>query len=458
MHKQKRKTMSHTLNSVRRHRFCFFILLLVLVWTLRSAQSTAGQAWPPREMTRDAPPTDVKILNVTLHPNGLQSTRIQIPAAGDSYIASERPEHNFGDDALFLGYNLDGDHYGAERVLLYFDVLSAIPPGAIIEDAHLQLHVSYANPAEDAPMGTVLRRIASEWEESTVTWETEPRWGEIRASADVSMTNTDCDWDIKGLVSDWVDGTRPNYGMEIIGDERVQQRERAFFARESTSGTTPHLIVEYTTTNDTWPPEVTVVDLPDYSPRHFEVTWQGSDEGGAGIATYDVQYRIDEGAWADWITQVTYTYAVYTGEEGRLYEFRARGIDRTGNIEAYGPVEAGTTVDSTPPTTSIDPLAGIMKTKLFTVSWSGEDAVSGIHYYDARYRYNNDDWLPWQQETLTTEAIFSAVEDGVYAFEVRAVDWRGLVEPFRALAEVTTIVDTEAPFVIPRVWLPCIRR
>ncbi len=417
-----------------------------------------GQNMPPRDLDRAASPANVKILHQHQLLLGQASTTIQIPAAADVYIASERATYNFGDDALFLGYNLDGDRYGAERVFLYFDVLGAIPEDAIIEEARLVLHVSYANPAADASMGSVLRRVASDWDEYALTWQTEPTWGEIRASAEVGVADTESVWVITDLVSDWLEGTHPNYGVEIIGDERVQQRERAFFAREATSAYTPHLIVEYTTTSDTHPPQVSVEALSPYSPRHFEVAWSGDDEGGAGIDYYDVQYRIDEGAWADWVTGVVYTSSVYTGREGRQYEFRARGVDRVGNIEVYGDAEAGTTVDSAPPSSHVHELPVLIRQDSFDVHWSGTDEVSGIHHYDVRYCYNSGDWIPWQQETLTTEATFTALEDGIYAFEVRAVDNRGLREPFRGEAEALAAVDFEPPFIVPRAWLPFVTR
>jgi hypothetical protein len=432
-------------------------LLLVLLFEFGSRSAYAQQpSWPAREVIRDAPPEEPVILWTETLPGGVRSA-IQIPASADTYIASARPAQNFGSDALFLGYNLD-DNFGAQRMLLHFNVLSAIPPAVAINSAELHLNLNYSSPPNDGAMGTVVRRTASLWDEHLVTWNTEPAWGEVRDTVFVGSVMGQYTWDVTGLVDDWVNGVYSNFGMEIIGDETVQQRERAFYAREATAGPTPRLVVDYTVWDDTEPPVVTVDALPPYSPRSFEVTWSGVDQGSAGIAYYDVQYRIDGGAWADWITEATFTSAVYTGQHSRLYEFRARGVDNAGNVEAYGGPEASTTVDTAPPVSTVQPLPAITRSLSFTVSWTGSDDVSGIRHYDVHYRFGNEAWQLWLPQTLATSATFTAGADGIYGFEVRAVNNAGLIEALTGEAETATIVDVVAPFVEPRVWLPLILR
>jgi hypothetical protein len=307
-------------------------------------------------------------------------------------------------------------------------------------------------------MGTVLRRTASPWDEYEVTWQKEPSWGEIRASTDISSVLKTYEWEITDLVADWVAGAVENYGMEIIGDEQVQQRERAFYAREATTGSPPYLLINYIVVDDEQPPIVTVDPLSTYSPRSFTVSWHGEDQGGAGIHHYDVQYRVDEGAWVDWITGAALTSAEYTGHNGHLYEFRARGVDNVGNVEPFADPEARTIVDTQPPASWVNPLPQILRQESFIVSWSGTDDVSGIHYYDVRYRINDGAWLPWQQQTLVISAAFLAPQDALYSFEVRATDQLGLKEAFLGRTEASVLVDAQSPFVIPRVWLPLVLR
>jgi hypothetical protein len=385
---------------------------------------------------------------------GEQRTVLELPAIADTYIASARPNQNFGADSLFLGYNLFGDNYGAQRILIRFDIASNLPAGAVVNSARLRLRLAFASPDNDAPMGTVLRRLASAWSESTVTWNSEPQWTDVDDRTSVGTTQDWYEWNVGPEVQAWVDGT-PNHGLELIGDERIQQRERAFYSRETATAFFPRLVVDYTVQTDREPPVVTVDPLPKFVGRNFTVAWRGSDPGGSGIAHYDVQYRIDGGAWVDWLRQVTVTSEEFTdGRNGLRHEFRARGVDNAGNVEEFGGPEAATTVDTQPPVSTVTPLPAIVGVNSFTVSWSGSDAGAGIQYYDVRFRANGGAWQVWQPRTTATSALFVAPGDGLYEFEVRAVDNRGLVENFTGEPEAATIVDVVAPFVQPQLWFP----
>jgi len=404
---------------------------------------------PPRLLDREAPDREPEVLERTVTPEGLANVIVELPAEADTYIASEWPNQTFGSDALYLGYNLAGENnFGAQRMLLRFDILENVPQGAVVNQASLRLRLNYASPDGDEAMGTVLRRLCSSWSETDVTWNREPDWREIRARAEVGAEEAWYTWDVTGLVADWAARQHANHGMEIIGDETVQQRERAFYSRETTNGLSPRLVVDYTAFNDQEPPVVEVNALPDVVDRDFTVSWSGKDPGGSGIASYDVQYRVDGGAWTDWILDAqppTNAADFMAGQDGRFYEFRARGEDRAGNVEAFGPPEASTTVDTQPPSTSVDALPAFSTEDTFSVSWSGHDDGAGIRYYDVRYRHDGGSWIPWQQQTLTTRATFHALRGGSYDFEARAVDELGLVEDFTGEAEASIVVDTEPP-------------
>ncbi|MGC8960066.1 MAG: LamG-like jellyroll fold domain-containing protein [Chloroflexia bacterium] len=84
------------------------------------------------------------------------------------------------------------------------------------------------------------------------------------------------------------------------------------------------------------------------------VSWGGNDSP-AGIRWYDVQYRDGErGEWTDWMTAVTDTNAIFQGQAGHTYCFRARALDNAGNQGTYpgGDGDTCTLVDPTaaPPT------------------------------------------------------------------------------------------------------------
>lgn len=418
-----------------------------------------GPEPPPRGVDREAPPREPVIVETKQRPDGTTDTVIEIPPEADAYIASERPFQNFGADALFLGYNdVDFDNFGAQRPLLRFDIEGNIPDGALVNEADLRLRLSFSSPANDTSMPTAVYRLASSWNEFGVTWSNQPARGGVRASLDVGSALTWYEWDITGLVAEWANGTQVNHGVELVGDEQEQQRERAFYSRETTSAFFPRLIVNYTDLGDTQPPEVTVNPLPDYSGRNFPVSWSGSDQGAAGIDHYDVQYRVDDGDWIDWLEDVTFTSAQFAqGENGRRFQFRARGVDNVGNIEPFGDPEAETIVDTQPPTAHVNPLPALTGNTSFPVSWSGDDnGGSGINYYDVQYRFNNGQWVLWQNQTLATNSTFTAMNDGLYEFEARAADNLGHIESFRNQREAAIIVDDQPPFVEPRVRLPII--
>lgn len=444
---------------------CLFILLL-LTFALflatggaalhaQTEEVDSATAELTRGLQRTAPVRKPQVLEQSRLATGDLRTVVELPAIADSYIASARPNQNFGADSLFLGYNLVGDRFGAQRLLVRFDIAGNLPNNAVINSARLRLRLSFSSPSNDAPMGTVLRRLASDWSETGVTWNSEPAWTDVDDRTRVGSAQDWYEWNVGPEVQLWVDGT-PNYGVEIIGDEQVQQRERAFYSRETNTAFFPRLVVDYTVQTDQSPPSVTINPLPPIVGRNFTVSWSGTDPGGSGIAYYDVQYRVDGGDWVDWLTEVTSTSAEFSaGRNGQRLEFRARGVDNADNREPFGDAEAATTVDTQPPTTRVNPLPALVGVTNFTVSWVGTDGGgSGIQYYEVRFRVERGEWQLWQQQTTATSALFVAPGDGLYEFEARAVDNRGQVEDFTGQPEAATIVDTQPPFVRPALWFP----
>jgi PKD repeat protein len=82
----------------------------------------------------------------------------------------------------------------------------------------------------------------------------------------------------------------------------------------------------------------------------FQVSWTGGNDNASSIRWYDVQYRDGErGEWVDWQTNVVGTVAIFVGQTGHKYYFRARALDNAGNLEAYaeGNGDTVTTVDPT---------------------------------------------------------------------------------------------------------------
>jgi len=165
-----------------------FILIFAIFWmSIATAQEatptppdpdTVGYSLDPKRESgtnRIAPEREPQLLSCVELANGQVERTVLLPVTADSYIASARPNQNFGGDSLFLGYGLTGqNNYAAERLLVQFDTTS-IPTTADIQSATFRLYLILSVPANDEPMGTVLRRLASPWTEYGVTWNSEPQ-------------------------------------------------------------------------------------------------------------------------------------------------------------------------------------------------------------------------------------------------------------------------------------------
>ena len=92
------------------------------------------------------------------------------------------------------------------------------------------------------------------------------------------------------------------------------------------------------TTVESLPPVTAIQQLPAFTRGDTVlVKWDGSDPGGSGIQSYDVQVRQGSGAWTNWRIETTDTSATFNGAVGVEYGFRVRGRDLAQNLEAWRP-------------------------------------------------------------------------------------------------------------------------
>jgi hypothetical protein len=89
---------------------------------------------------------------------------------------------------------------------------------------------------------------------------------------------------------------------------------------------------------DTQAPVAAVTALPaSESDTQFTVSWSGSDDA-SNVRWYDVQYRDGnrpDSTWTDWKTATTDIAAIFAGQPGHSYYFRARALDVAGNLGTY---------------------------------------------------------------------------------------------------------------------------
>ncbi len=199
---------------------------------------------------------------------------------------------------------------------------------------------------------------------------------------------------------------------------------------------------------DTTPPTASISQLPLFTTATtFPVSWSGNDEpDGSGLATYDLQFKSGgESDWRDWLTGTTLTSAPFTGENGKLYLFRARATDRAGNTSNYPNNEqAITRIDALPPVSRINNLP-LQSAEAFLLRWSSYDNVdqNGPELYDVQYREGSGgSWIDWLNATPAQASLFQGVPGKTYFFRVRGMDYAGNQEEFPAEAVVSTTINT----------------
>lgn len=432
------------------------LLLLLLSLTTAAALGQDETVAPPAD---EAVPTDAemasrlqpKVLN-EIQEGNVKTITIEIPAGADTFTTSGQPNTNWSTNVnLRVGFN-QTQGLGAERTFLFFSTAS-IPVNATVQNAVMRIFLNGASPNGDTPMGVLGRFLNSGWDASTLTWANyNPAWG---AEIAVGQVTTAVGWreaQATAPVSEWVSGARPNFGIMLQGDETPQQRERIFTAVNANNGLHPRLIVTYQVNVDTTPPTATVNALPAWSPGTFTVTWTGQDNpGGTGIQSYDIQARTNGGPWQDWQMNTTATSAQFTGQNGSLYEFRARARDRATppNVGAYPTSpQANTRVDTVPPVVTVNPLPQFTTTDNFIVSWSGSDPQpgSGVARFDVEYQINGGAWQPFKTNTTETSGQVTLASSGLtYGFRARGIDNVGNVQAFSPVAQASTTVSYGNP-------------
>ncbi len=78
--------------------------------------------------------------------------------------------------------------------------------------------------------------------------------------------------------------------------------------------------------------------LPPYSQvdKPIILSWQGYDPGNSGIDSYDLSYRVNNGSWVNWQTDLTTNQTIFEeATSGNNYVFRIQATDRAQNSSAW---------------------------------------------------------------------------------------------------------------------------
>ncbi|MBM4249137.1 MAG: hypothetical protein FJ149_06825 [Euryarchaeota archaeon] len=199
---------------------------------------------------------------------------------------------------------------------------------------------------------------------------------------------------------------------------------------------------------DTVAPQCIVSSLPaTVTQESFSVSWNGND-ATSGITGYDIQYRDGTGPWMDWLSGFSNTSAVFTGQDGHTYTFRARAHDLAGNVGAYP--------DNPRTTTTVRLPGGGGQAPLVSISTPASGApLKGKAVFDGTARalapgrtvelvqWQVDDG-PWRDATGTGNWSFewdtTKASRGTHILRVRSFDGVNHSLP----AERTVVVDNPA--------------
>jgi hypothetical protein len=398
----------------------------------------------------DATEPGYTIISQEATPSGVNTT-IQINISQDAFIASAFANTNFGGTGLLqLGWF--AGNYEAARILIKFDT-GPIPSNATINRATLYFFQSFAAPPGDRPMDFRAQYMNTDWSEGSVTWNNANYLG--GDALPIGSLPSNLGWqtfDISNVIRTWNSGARPNYGLIVTGDETPSANRQRQYSSKEQGGQAPYVLVDFTVSCDTVPPNAFVEALPSFSPSQYRVSWTGTDAAPSGcapsgIAHFDVDYRINAGSWQRWKNQTTANENTFKGwaSNGDFVEFRARAADHAGNIQDFGGPQASTRVDTEPPVATVNPLPQFTTTPNFLLSWSGTDNLSGIATYDIQYREDGGDWKTLLEETTQTSYQVTGAKNGVlYELRSRATDNVGNTEDWGDEVQASTTVQLNA--------------
>lgn len=228
-------------------------------------------------------------------------------------------------------------------------------------------------------------------------------------------------------------------------------------------------VAQASTTVDSQPPVATMNPLtPIQISTSFVVNWSGTDNL-SGIASYDVEFTLDDGPWQPLVSSTLATsFQITAPRAGQSYGFRVHATDNVGNVQAWSQTAQAETVVLDFPVVVLNPIdpnviqPSLPVTETIGISWRGFAAPgTTIQQYKVYYSYNNGPRLLWQTfSAATTSVQFPWLQlglgDGTYQFDVTAVNNLGqetdLNNPISELGHGGAIVDM-ADTVRPQAYL-----
>ncbi len=260
-------------------------------------------------------------LTDTVKANGV----VNLPPIDDSYTYMRYPDNNYGSDMDTHVRNRYGasshSYYWEKNTLVNFD-LSMISEVTTIDSAEVKMFYIGYHDNDPAGRDLTIYKITSAWNEDSVNWNTMPSWSDAPSSyATVpSSLGVWMSWDVTEDVQDYLDGTSPLYGWQIMDEERWGDYNipvTRFRTKEYTNSYF-HPYLEVTLGNGENIPPTVEIEEPDQD----AVVWDIVSISGVADNPDDsenmltVFVKIDDGDWMD-----------AEGTSSWAFEWNSSGID-----------------------------------------------------------------------------------------------------------------------------------
>ncbi len=169
----------------------------------------------------------------------------------------------------------------------------------------------------------------------------------------------------------------------------------------------------------------------------------------AGAVDYYAEVATDAGFTtlvnnSGWVTELTFNFTGLI--DGGTYFYRVKGRDELANESDWSDA-VFSTQDATPPATAADPLPTYQGGADITVTWTGNDATSGLESVELFVNANS----VWISAGVTTQVdppepfVYTAPEAGTYRFYTLGTDAVGNTEVDLGTVDAYTTVDLSAP-------------
>ncbi len=163
------------------------------------------------------------------------ASQTKLYATGDARISQGAPTTNYNGQQMVVGFSAGAS---ADLSLVQFD-LSSLPAGVTILTGTLRIYVR--DTSGTMPQTVSLRRVTGSWNESTVTWNTQPSSVAIGGSTSVGGVGW-ATWDVTGQVQKWYSGVDANNGLKLVGP--AQASYGVYLASKEVTPV-PELIIAY---------------------------------------------------------------------------------------------------------------------------------------------------------------------------------------------------------------------